>query len=82
MEEIDITICLKKIQKGLKNIKNTIAKLKSFLSFFVELYKMGKKLLIFGEEHIFHIFKKSINIDKVDIKRIVLSNKTSCGNKG
>ena len=42
MEEIDITICLKKIQKGLKNIKNTIAKLKSFLSFFVELYKMGK----------------------------------------
>ena len=82
MEEIDITICLKKRQKGLKNIKNTIAKLKSFLSFFVELYKMGKKLLIFGEEHIFHIFKKSINIDKVDIKRIVLSNKTSCGNKG
>ena len=82
MEEIDITICLKKRQKGLKNIKNTIAKLKSFLSFFVELYKMGKKLLIFGEEHIFLIFKKSINIDKVDIKRIVLSNKTSCGIKG
>ena len=76
MEEIDITICLKKIQKWLKNIKNTITKLKRFLSFFVELYKMGKKLLIFGEEYIFHIFEKSINIDKVDIKRIVLSNKT------
>ena len=30
---------------------------------------------------VFHIYEKSINIDKVDIKRIVLSNKESCGNK-
>ena len=39
--------------------------------------------LIFGEECIiktkFHVYEKSINIDKVEIKRIVLSNKESYG---
>ena len=39
--------------------------------------------LIFGEEYIiktkFHVYEKSINIDKVEIKRIVLSNKESYG---
>ena len=35
-----------------------------FLSFFLALYK-------------FHIYEKSINIDKVDMKKLVLSNKES-----
>ena len=39
--------------------------------------------LIFGEECIiktkFHVYEKSINIDKVEIKRIVLSDKESYG---
>ena len=48
--------------------------------------KMEQKALIFGTEYIitekFHIHEKSINIDKADIKRIVLSNKEQFGNKG
>ena len=52
-----------------------------FLSFFLALYKKKKKVLIFGEEYIikdnFHIYEKSINIDKVDMKKLVLSNKES-----
>ena len=59
------------------------------MSFFLELYKLEKKFLIFGEEYIiktkFHIYiyiyEKQINIDEVDIKRIVLSNKESYSNK-
>ena len=47
---------------------------------------MEQKGLIFGTEHIikekFHVYEKSINTDKVDIKRIVLSNKEPFGNKG
>ena len=54
-----------------------------FLIFFL---KMEQKALIFGTEYIitekFHIYEKSINIDKADIKRIVLSNKEQFGNKG
>ena len=42
--------------------------------------------MIFGEEYIiknkFHIYEKSISIDKVVIKRIVLCNKESYNNKG
>ena len=42
--------------------------------------------MIFGEEYIitnkFHVYEKSIDIVKVDIKRIVLSNKELYGNKG
>ena len=42
--------------------------------------------MIFGEEYIIknkcHIYEKAINIDKVDIERIVLPNKESYGNKG
>ena len=45
-----------------------------------------KKTSIFGEDCInknkFHIYEKSITIDKVDIKRMVLSNKESYDNKG
>ena len=41
--------------------------------------------MIFGEEYIikdnFHIYEKSINIDKVDMKKLVLSNKESYWNK-
>ena len=47
---------------------------------------MGKKTLIFGEEYIiknkFHIYERSISIDKVNIKKIVLPKKESYGNKG
>ena len=39
------------------------------MSFFLTLHKI-------------HIYEKSINTDKVDIKRIMLSNKESYGNKG
>ena len=42
--------------------------------------------MIFGEEYIitnkFHVYEKSIDIVKVDIKRIVWSNKELYGNKG
>ena len=48
--------------------------------------KMGKEVLIFGEGGIiknkFHIYKRSVSIDKVVIKRILLSKKDSYGNKG
>ena len=47
---------------------------------------MGQKVLIFGEDSInksaFHKNKRPINIDEVDTRRIVLSSKHSCGNKG
>ena len=56
------------------------------MSFFLDLYKMEEKILIFGEKYInknkFHMYEKPIDIDKVDIKRMVLSNKGSYGNKG
>ena len=56
-----------------------------FLSFFLTLYKWEKKVFIFEELYIiknkFHIYEKSINTDKVDIKRRVLSNKESYGSK-
>ena len=42
--------------------------------------------MVFGEEGIiknkFHIYEISVSIDKVDIKRIMLSKKESYGNKG
>ena len=47
--------------------------------------KMEKKVLFFIEEgiikHKFDIHEESINIDKVDIKRIVLSDIESYGSK-
>ena len=47
---------------------------------------MVPKALIFGEDYInknaFHKNKRPISIDKVDIKRIVLSKKYLYGNKG
>ena len=56
---------------------------KIFLIFFP---KMEQKVLIFGTEYIikdkFHIYAKSINIDKVYIKRIVVSNIEPFGNIG
>ena len=46
---------------------------------------MEQKALIFGEDCInkntFHKNKRPINIDEVDIRRIVLSSKHSYGNK-
>ena len=42
---------------------------------------MGQKVLIFGKEgiikNLFHKSKRSISIDKVDTKKIVLSSKES-----
>ena len=47
---------------------------------------MGSKVLGFGETDInknaFDNNKTSLSIDKVEINRIVLFDKTSCGNKG
>ena len=47
---------------------------------------MEQKVLIFGEDYInknaFHKNKKTISIDEVDSKRIVLSSKHSYRNKG
>ena len=47
---------------------------------------MEQKALIVGGNCInkdkFHIFEKSINTDKVDIKRMALSNKESYSKKG
>ena len=47
MEEIDIKICLKKINKDIKDTKKIIAKQKNrhktFLFFFFIQYKNGKK---------------------------------------
>ena len=47
--------------------------------------KMEKKVLFFIEEGIikdkFDIYEESINIDKVDIKRIILSDIESYGSK-
>ena len=56
-----------------------------FCFFFLHCIKWEKKVFIFEELYItknkFHIYEKWINIDKVDIKRRVLSNKESYGNK-
>ena len=53
------------------------------LNFFILWYKNGKKG--FGEKYIiknkFHVYERSISIDKVHIQRIVLSKKDSSGNK-
>ena len=47
---------------------------------------MEEKALKFGEDCInknaFHTNKRSINIDEVDIRRVVLSSKHGYGNKG
>ena len=46
---------------------------------------MGSKVLGCGkigtDKNAFHNNKTSISIDEVEIKKIVLSDKTSCGNK-
>ena len=58
----------------------------SFWIFFIAWFKNGKKILIFGEEGIiknkFHIYEKSVIVNKVDVKRIILLKKESYGNKG
>ena len=47
---------------------------------------MGSKILSYGETAIiksaFHKKTTSININEIEINRIVLFDKTSCGNKG
>ena len=54
MEETDTTICLKKINKDLKNTKKIIVKQKN-----------QQKVLIFGEQY---INKKPFSIEKVETK--------------
>ena len=60
--------------------------MKIFCLFFFTWYKMEQKALIFGKDCIdknaFHKNKRPINIDELDIRRIVLSSKDSYGNKG
>ena len=86
-------IYLKNLNKDLKKIKQNCREakklaLKLFVFFFLHCIKWKKSLdlFIFSEAYInknkLQIYEKSINIDKVDIKRIVLSNKESHGNKG
>ena len=52
--------------------------IKFFCLFFFTWYKMEQNVLLSGEDCInkskFQIYEKSVDIDKVDIKRIVLSN--------
>ena len=47
---------------------------------------MESKKICSGETHIdenaFHNSKSSININEIEINKIILFNKTSCGNKG
>ena len=47
---------------------------------------MSEQILIFGKnninKNIFHKRKHSINTNKIDVKRIVISNIDSFGNKG
>ena len=73
---------LKESQKNYRKAKNFHRK---FLSFSLHCIKW-KKVLIFAEDYViknnFHLSKKPINIDKVDIKKVMLSNKESYGNKG
>ena len=82
MEEIDIKICLNKINKDWKNIKKLLQSKKinikrSFIIFFVHGIKMGRNALIFDKQCInknaFHRNKKPSSIDKLKIKKIVLS---------
>ena len=48
--------------------------------------KLDQKVLIFAEKYIikmkFHMREKSININEVDIKKVVFYNKELKGNKG
>ena len=47
---------------------------------------MLQNVVTFGDQYVnknaFHINKKLISIDKIEIKRMVLSSKESYGNKG
>ena len=69
------------IQQRLKEYQKNIVKLKNWhkklLNFFILWYKNGKKG--FGEKYIiknkFHVYERSISIDKVHNQRIVLSKK-------
>ena len=58
MEEIDTTICLKKINKDLKNTKKIIIKQKN-----------QQKLLIFGKQYSELVLRKPISVEKVEIKK-------------
>ena len=68
---------LKEYQKIFCKAKRLTEKMFDFFS--LHGIKMKEKILIFGEEGIiknkFHIYEKSVSIDKVVIKRIILSKK-------
>ena len=76
MEEIDTIICLKKINKDLKNIPKIVIKHKNNLHFFVFFslhgIKMEEKVLNFSEKgiikNVFHKKEKPISIEKVEIE--------------
>ena len=73
----------KENKQRLKNIKKIIVKEKhqhkKFWSFFFAWYKLEQEALVFGGQYIdkksFHKIEKTINIDKVETKRIVLTKK-------
>ena len=58
---------------------------KQFFAFLLHYIKMEKWDLIFGEVIIknkFHIYEKSVSIDKLDINRIIFLKKESYHNEG
>ena len=76
----------KEDKERLKEYKKVIVKKKNQHKYFLAIFslldiKMGQKVLIFGKEgiikNLFHKSKRSISIDKVDTKKIVLSSKES-----
>ena len=89
MEETDFIMCLKKINKDLKNTEKIIVKQKFSINkfiFFVNIIKMEQKALVFDKQcinkNVFHEHKHLIDIDKVDVDRIVIFSKDSYGKKG
>ena len=83
MEERDIKICLKKKLKEYP--KNREAKKSTKNLFSLHGIKMEQKVLFSDKKCInknaFHKNKKRISIDKIEIRRIVLSEKESYGKK-
>ena len=89
MEETDFIMCLKKINKDLKNTEKIIVKQKFSINkfiFFLNIIKMEQKASVFDKQCInknaFHEHKHLIDIDKVDVDRIVIFSKDSYGKKG
>ena len=74
MEEIDTIICLKKINKDLKNITKSCHKAQKQLKFFyLFFFTWHKNVLNFSEKgiikNVFHKKEKPISIEKVEMEK-------------